>query len=389
MKLPSYITKLEKIEGIPEHELARLQDVTQTFAFRSNDYYLSLIDWNDPDDPIRRIIIPHPDELLMTGSLDASNEKLYTKAPGLEHKYEHTALLLVNDVCGGYCRFCFRKRLFMEDNDEICRDVTEGIEYIRKNPAINNVLLTGGDPLLLSTRKLGNIIARLREIEHVRVIRIGSKMPAFNPYRILNDPSLLEMLDTYSTYDSKIYIMCHFNHPRELTEPARRALHMIRKAGAVTVNQTPLLRGVNDSPAVLGELLDTLSFIGVPPYYVFQCRPTQGNRHLAIPVEEAYEIHERAKMLGSGLAKRSRLVMSHSLGKIEILGMTDEHIMFKFHRAANPKDKSYTVVFRRNPNAYWYDDYTDLIGDFTVGNPFQEMIPLDDQETLFLSFPPN
>lgn len=318
----------------------------------------------------------------MTGSLDASNEKLYTKVPGLEHKYEHTALLLVNDVCGGYCRFCFRKRLFMHIDDEIMRDVSPGLNYIREHEEINNVLLTGGDPLVLSTKKLGSIIASLREIDHVRVIRIGSKMPAFNPFRILDDPSLLEMLETYSTYDRKIYIMCHFNHPRELTEPAMKALHLLRKAGVITLNQTPLIRGVNDSPEVLGELLDTLSFIGVPPYYVFQCRPTQGNRHLAIPVEQAFEIHERAKMLGSGLAKRSRLVMSHSFGKIEVLGMTDDHIFFKFHRAANPIDKSYTVVFKRNPNATWYDDYTDMIFDFSVGNPFHDSFGIDDDEIM-------
>lgn len=370
MSYPKYVRRVEKIENLPAHEIPVLKKVAETFAFRSNEYYLSLIDWNDPDDPIRRIIIPHPGELAMAGSLDASNEKLYTKVPGLEHKYEHTALLLVNDVCGGYCRFCFRKRLFMHISDEIMRDVEPGLNYIRSHKAINNVLLTGGDPLILSTNKLESIVRSLREIDHVRVIRIGSKMPAFNPFRILDDPALLDMFDRYSTYDRKIYLMCHFNHPKELTEPAMKALHLLRKAGVVTVNQTPLIRGVNDSAQVLGELLDQLSFIGVPPYYVFQCRPTQGNSHLAVPVERAYAIHEQAKMLGSGLAKRSRLVMSHSLGKIEILGMTDEHIFFKFHRAANPHEKAYTVVFKRNPEAFWYDDYEEMEMDYSVTNPF-------------------
>ena len=385
MKQPKYVTKLENIPQLNQNEIESLKKVSETFAFRANDYYLSLIDWNDPDDPIRKIVIPDRSELAMTGQLDASNEKLYTKVPGLEHKYEHTAVLLVNDVCGAYCRFCFRKRLFMHIEDEIARDVTDGVEYIRNHPEINNVLLTGGDPLLLSTAKLEKIIAALREIDHVRIIRIGSKMTAFNPFRITEDPSLIEMFERYSTYDRKIYVMSHFNHPNELTDEAKKALHMLQRAGAITVNQTPLIKGVNDSPEVLGKLLDELSFIGVPPYYVFQCRPTQGNQHLAVPVEKAYEIHEQAKMMGSGLAKRSRLVMSHTLGKIEILGMTDEYILFRFHRAANPKDKSYTVVFHRNPNAYWYDDYTKMVLDANFDNPFHDIdIESDDELTLSL-----
>jgi len=363
MKYPKYITSLDRISHISEQERDNLREVCEKFAFRVNEYYLSLIDWNDPDDPIHRIVIPDRAELQMWGRLDASNEKHYTKAPGLEHKYEHTALLLVNDVCGSYCRFCFRKRLFMDYSDEVVRDISGGLEYIREHTELNNILLTGGDPLLMSTKKLEHIIRQLREIEHVQIVRIGSKMPAFNPFRILDDPSLLEMLERYSTYDKKIYLMAHFNHPRELTEPAMRAMHMLHKAGVVTVNQTPLIRGVNDSPEVLADLLDTLSFIGVPPYYVFQCRPTQGNHHLAVPVEQAYEIHEQAKMRGSGLSKRSRLIMSHSLGKIEVLGLTDEYIFFKFHRAAIPKDKSYTVMYYRNPDAYWYDDYEEMLVD--------------------------
>ncbi len=370
MKKNRYITTIDKVSGIPERERERIREVSKTFAFRANEYYLSLIDWEDPDDPIRRIIIPHSAELEQWGDLDPSGEKSYMKVPGLEHKYEHTAILLVNDVCGGFCRFCFRKRLFMRIEDEVMRDITPGIEYIRNHPELNNILVTGGDPLLLSTNKLARIIRALREIDHVRIIRIGSKIPAFDPFRILDDPPLLELLETNSTWDRKIYLMTHFNHPRELTEPAMKALHMVQRAGVITTNQTPLIHGVNDNPTVLGELLDRLSYIGVPPYYVFQCRPTQGNRHLAVPVERAFEIHEQAKMMGSGLAKRSRLVMSHRLGKIEVLGMSDEHVFFRFHRSANPLEKAYTAVYRRNPEAYWYDDYEDMLVDRTMENPF-------------------
>lgn len=198
-KNPRYCKKLSLISDIPEKELASLENVENKFAFRSNEYYLSLIDWDDPDDPIRRIVIPSPEELEDWGRLDASEEVDYTVAPGLQHKYDQTAVLLVSDQCGGFCRFCFRKRLFMEMGREMIKDISRDMEYIKKNPQITNVLITGGDPLFHSTKRLSRIISELREIDHIRIIRIGSKIPAYNPYRIINDPSLLEMIRTFST----------------------------------------------------------------------------------------------------------------------------------------------------------------------------------------------
>jgi len=365
---PKYFTKIESISSLKLEERARLQKVTKKFAFRTNEYYLPLIDWDDPTDPVRRIIIPDTKELEEWGKLDASDESMYTVAYGLEHKYRQTALLLVSDVCGGFCRFCFRKRLFLNGNDEVIRDTTEALDYIARHKEINNVLLTGGDPLLLSTRRLESIISKLRQMDHVQIIRIGSKIPAFNPYRILNDPSLLEMISTYSNSWKKLYIMTHFNHPNEITEPSVKAVSQLQRAGAIIANQTPLLRGVNDDPGVLAELLDKLSFIGVPPYYIFQGRPTLGNRHFAIPVEESLDIVERAKTVGSGLAKRARLVMSHSSGKIEIVGKTDNYVFFRYHRAADPKNKGRFFVYQSNPRAYWFDDYEQTIEEYTIPN---------------------
>ncbi len=371
MENPKYLTRLEQVPDLSEHERIQLGEVSRKFAFRSNEYYQSLIDWSDPADPIRRIVIPSMGELEEWGRLDASDEQAYTIVPGLEHKYEYTALLLLNDVCGAYCRFCFRKRLFMNENDEVVRDVTEGLKYISAHEELNNILLTGGDPLVMSTRKLEHIIRQLRKMEHINIIRIGSKIPAFNPFRILNDPSLLEMFEKYSTDKKKIYLMAHFNHPRELTDDAIRAMNLLQKAGVVTVNQTPLLRGINDDPAVLGELLNKLSYIGVPPYYVFVGRPTLGNKMYSIPLEESFEIFEKARMKCSGLAKRARLVMSHSSGKIEIAGKTDGHVFFRYHRAANPQEKARFMVFESNPHAYWFDDYDEVIAEYSIDNPFR------------------
>jgi KamA family protein len=363
---PRYLTRVDQLDALSPEEKSMAQKVEEKFAFRSNEYYLSLIDWNDPADPIRRIAVPDPMELEESGLLDPSRESNYTVAPGLQHKYRETALMLVSDMCGTFCRFCFRKRLFMDRGAEVTRDVAEEIEYIRHHPEITNVLLTGGDPLIMATSKLEPIVAAIREIEHVGIIRIGSKMPAFNPYRILDDPSLSEMIQKYSTPEKRIYIMAQFNHPRELTPQAVEALGILLAAGAIVVNQTPILRGVNDDPAVLAELFRKLSFIGVPPYYVFQCRPTLGNRMFQVPVEETYAIVEAAKALVSGLAKRARFVMSHATGKIEIAGLTDEYVFFKYHQAADPENIGKFIAFRRNPEALWFDDYTDPVVDVTI-----------------------
>lgn len=362
MNKPKYVTRLDRVEDLSASERRKLEPVVEKFVFRANDYYLNLIDWNDPDDPIRRLVIPDEAELNEWGRLDASYEELYTKAPGLEHKYRDTALLLCNDVCGAYCRFCFRKRLFMDGNDEVVKDVRPGLDYIRRHPEINNVLMTGGDPLILSTSRLEPIIAQLREIPHVKIIRLGSKMPAFNPHRIIHDASLHAMFRKYSTPEQgRIYVMCHFNHPRELTAEAREGLDVLQRNGVTTVNQTPMIRGVNDRVEVLRELFSELSFLGAPPYYVFHCRPTEGNESYSLPVEEGFRIFLEAQKRTSGLARRARYSMSHVTGKIEVLALTDEHIIFRYHRAATARNEGKTLVFKRNIEAQWFDDYPESV----------------------------
>jgi KamA family protein len=366
-----HLTKIEQLGQLSRTECADLKAVTDKFAFRSNDYYLSLIDWDDPDDPIRRLIIPGQQELDEWGRLDPSDEKTYCVMPGLEHKYNSTALLLVSNVCDGICRYCFRKRVFINPQSEYLRDVPAAMQYISRHEEITNVLLTGGDPLVLKPSKLENIIRQLREIEHVKIIRIGTKAPAFNPYRIVNEPGLLEMIDKYSTDHKRIYIMTHFIHQRELTDLAVKAVGLLQKAGAITANQMPLIRGVNDNPEVLAELLAKLSFIGAVPYYIFQCRPALGNKACTVPIEQGYEIVEWAKALVSGLAKRVRFVMSHSTGKVEIVGKSGGLVYFKYHRAAEDADSGRFLTLASNPGAYWLDDYVEMIEDYPVDLPYR------------------
>ncbi|MBN2140418.1 MAG: KamA family radical SAM protein [Desulfovibrionaceae bacterium] len=365
-RYPSFVSNVERLEGLGPEERREVKEVAEVFPFRANEYYLSLIDWDDPDDPIRRIVVPSPEELGEWGSLDASDEQSYTVLPGLQHKYGDTALFLVNDVCGAICRFCFRKRRFTRRTSHVRLFFDEAVRYIAGHREITNVLLTGGDPLLMTTRKLGEYIRRLREIEHVRIIRIGTKMPAFNPYRILDDPDLPEMIERYSLPGRKLYFMTHFNHPRELTRAAVSALDILSRAGAALCNQTPLLRGINDSPEVLGALFRKLSFAGVPPYYVFICRPTSGNKAFTVPVERAYDIFQTAIMDCSGLAKRARLAMSHSTGKIEVVGRDEENVYFRYHRSFDCVRSSDFMVFRSNPDALWFDDYAEQIAGLSL-----------------------
>ena len=349
--------------------------VTARFAFRANDYYLSLIDWDDPADPIRRLIIPHPDELEGRGRLDPSNEEAYTVLPGLEHKYYSTALLLVSNECEGICRYCFRKRVFIDPHKDLLKDIPAAMAYIAAHPEITNVLLTGGDPLTLTTRKLERVISELRKIDHVQIIRIGTRIPVFNPYRILDDPSLTEMISKYSLPDKRIYVMTHFCHPRELTDAAYAGLDKLLKAGAILTNQCPLIRGVNDDPDTLAILLRRLSFAGVVPYYLFQCRPALGNFAYTVPIEEGYAIFEAAKAKVSGLAKRMRFVMSHATGKIEILARTETKIFFKYHRAADPADSGKVMVCESKPSACWLDDYEEILRRYPAAMPYRTYGP--------------
>ncbi|MEN6574798.1 MAG: KamA family radical SAM protein [Phycisphaerales bacterium] len=372
---PRHVTRVDQIERLSEQEKSALGKVSQRFAFHSNDYYLSLIDWEDPNDPIRRAIVPDTGEMDDWGRLDPSDEKTYTIMPGVEHKYNYTVLLLVSDVCGGICRYCFRKRVFMGSQTERLRDVPAAMEYVASQPQVTNVLLTGGDPLALATPELADIVGRLRKIEHVQIIRIGSRMPAFNPYRIIRDPALLDMIGQYSTSRKKLYIMTHFIHPRELTDAAVEAISLLQRAGAITANQAPLIRGVNDDPQVLAELLRKLSFVGDAPYYIFQCRPAVGNRVYTVPIEEGYEIVEQAKAHISGLAKRVRYVMSHSTGKIEVLTVAGGQTYLKYHRAADDKDNGRVLVFKSDPNACWLDDYNETASDYPRTLPYRSLGP--------------
>lgn len=368
--MPHRVKFVKNLKEIPlsAEEKERLSKVSQKFPFFCTDYYLRLINFNDPLDPLRRVVVPDEAELEPWGGVDPSHEADYTVMEGMQHKYDSTVLVLASNKCAGLCRYCFRKRLFLTDEkrEERLRDLKALVEYLQGHPQVTNVIFSGGDALMLSTPRLRELISEVAKVPHVRFIRLGTRILSYWPERVLNDPELLELFKKYSLSERRLYVVTHFDHPREISPEAVWACHLLMKAGVHLLNQCPLIAGVNDDPEVLAELFRKLASIGVSPYYVFQCRPTVGNKPYAVPIERGYQIFEMARGRVSGVAKRARFVMSHARGKVEIAALTGEHVIFKFHRAARNQDTGKVLVYRRNPQAYWLDDYTEPVEEALI-----------------------
>jgi len=351
-----------QIDGLPAETARQLDAVAQRYAFRANDYYLGLIDWDAPADPIRRLVVPDMAELTPGGDLDASDEAANTVVQGVQHKYADTALVLAADTCAAYCRYCFRKRLFMRQSAETAHDLSAAYAYVAHHPEITDVLLTGGDPLVLPTATLAVIVRRFAAMPHVRTVRIGSKMPAFNPYRLLDDESLHDLIAEVTAAGTAIYLMAHFDHPRELTDLACNGVRAVQRAGAHVVNQCPLIRGINDDDEVLTELFEAATELGMPQYYLFQGRPTAGNAPYRVPLVRGWELFDAARRRCSGLSRRVRFAMSHASGKVEVVGLDSERMYLRYHRALDPEDESRLLVVRRDDGACWLDELVGMGG---------------------------
>lgn len=359
LELENNITTIEQLKEYTEltsRNERQLRKIIERHPMSVTRYYMSLIDWNDPKDPIRKMAIPSQEELNLLGSYDTSGERQNTKMPGLQHKYAQTALILTTNRCATYCRHCFRKRLVGLQSEEILSRFNDAANYIEKHEEINNVLMTGGDPLVLPTIVLREFLERLSSISHLDFLRFGSRVPVTSPDRILDDEGLLALFREHSVREKRIYVVTHFNHPREITQKAIDAVGSLIDAGVIVDNQTVLLKGVNDDPAVLAELLNKMVGIGVNPYYVFQCRPVKRVKsNFQVPLKRGYNIVEEAKKLLNGHSKRFKYVMSHRTGKIEIVGITEEEFYFKYHQA---KEKDIGRFFTRpmSESAGWLDD---------------------------------
>jgi lysine 2,3-aminomutase len=293
------VDELSRYIPLSSREKTRLQLVTRKYPLSITPYYLSLIDPNDAEDPVRKQAVPSISEITMgsMGSEDPLEEKRDSVVPGLVHRYPDRVLMVVTDICPMLCRHCTRKREWRHGGwVRSPVQIETMLDYIRHQEEVRDVIISGGDPLTLSTRYLEEIISRLRKIEHVEIIRIGTRFPVVLPQRI--DDELCAMLSKYSP----IWLNTHFNHVREITPEAAQACDRILRSGIPVNNQSVLLKGVNDTVEAQKKLCHGLLRIKVRPYYLFQCDEVQGTEHLRTPVEVGVKIIEGLRGHTSGLA---------------------------------------------------------------------------------------
>lgn len=347
-------SELQQALNLTDAEVQAIDKVADTYPMKIPEYYLKLIDPSDPLDPIRKMCVPELEGLSTKGSLDTSGESHNTKLPGLQHKYRQTALILSTNDCFMYCRHCFRRRLVGLPNDEVTKQLTEAVKYIEEHTEINNVLISGGDAMMNSNDRIFEYLERLTPIEHLDYIRFGTRAPVTFPMRISEDAELLEGLRRYNE-KKQLMVVTQFNHPREITPEAKKAVHELRVRGLTVCNQTVLLKGVNDDAQVLGELLKRLVSIGCRPYYVFQCRPVTGvENRFQLPLREGVKIVESAKALQSGMGKSFKYCMSHPTGKIEILGEAEDgRMLFKYHEAKDQSNCGKLMTLELPRDAGW------------------------------------
>ena len=276
-------------------DIERLKQAAENFEFRISPAMVDLI--REPGDPIWQQYVPTVQELeVEDGIIDSLAEDAHSPVPNITHRYPDRALFLVSPVCASYCRFCTRRRKVGDPEKIPMAQLESAFRYLEEHTEIRDVIMSGGDPLLLSDRRLDEICARLRAIPHLEIIRIGSRVPCHLPERIT--PELCAILKKYHPF----YINTHFNHPDELTPAAVKALGMLADAGIPLGCQTVLLKGVNDDPAVMKVLMQKLLTARVRPYYIYQCDQVAGAEHFRTTVEKGLEIIRALRGWTSGLA---------------------------------------------------------------------------------------
>jgi len=299
------VDELSRIINLTEDEKRDIHSCLEKFRMAITPYYSSLIDADNPDCPIRKQSVPSPRELCIQPCelQDPLGEERDSPVESIVHRYPDRVLFLLTRKCSMYCRHCTRRRLVGEEDFSISEKVLDNaIMYIQSNPAIRDVLLSGGDPFILSDSFLENVIQRLRAIPHVEIIRIGTRTPVVLPMRITN--SLLKMLKKHQP----IWINTHFNHPNEITPASMEACAKIVDAGIPLGNQSVLLKGVNDDVSVMKELLTKLVRNRIRPYYLYQCDVARGIGHFRTPVKKGIEIMKNLRGFISGYAVPSFVI---------------------------------------------------------------------------------
>lgn len=282
------VAEFEKIIPLTDSERAALS-ASNLFRVEITPYFISLIDPDDPDDPVRKQVVPTSAELVPFTSMmeDSLAEDQHSPVPGLVHRYPDRVLMLVTTQCATYCRYCTRSRIVGDPSATFSRAEFEmQIEYLKRTPQVRDVLLSGGDPLVLAPKILEEILSRLRELPHIEILRIGSRVPVFLPMRITDE--LTDMLQKYHPF----WMNIHVNHPNEITAELAEACDRLTRAGIPLGNQSVLLRGVNDNVHIQRELVHQLVRMRVRPYYLYQCDLVQGAGHFRTAVGKGIEIIE-------------------------------------------------------------------------------------------------
>jgi lysine 2,3-aminomutase len=291
--------QLQKMLKLSESERYVLEEVGTKLPLGVTPYYMSLISEADPCQPLRRTVIPTLDEIVTTPEEadDPLGEESQSPIPGLVHRYPDRVLLLISHFCSTYCRYCTRSRIMGREGLYAGRSrLNRALDYIRTTPSIRDVLLSGGDPFVLSDERLSWILLQIRRIPHVEIIRIGTKVPAVLPQRIT--PRLVRMLRKYHP----LWMSLHFVHPDECTEEAHRACGRLADGGIPLGSQTVLLKGVNDNVETMESLFHNLMKMRVRPYYLYQCDPISGSAHFRTSVEKGLEILQNLRGFTSGYA---------------------------------------------------------------------------------------
>lgn len=289
-QLKNRITTLDQLERymvLTPEERRGVAFAGKKLALAITPYFFNLIDRGDPECPIRKQVIPRESEMYVASEemLDSLGEDEHSPVPGLVHRYPDRVLFLVTDRCASYCRYCTRSRLVSNAQDyNFHPEYEQGLRYIESHPEVRDVLLSGGDPLLLSDKKLEHLLSRLRAIKHVEFIRIGSRIPVFLPQRIT--PALCDILKKYGP----IWMSIHVNHPKEATAELKDACERLSFAGVPLGNQSVLLAGVNDDPEVMKALVHRLLRMRVRPYYLYQMDLITGGSHFKVDVRKGLEI---------------------------------------------------------------------------------------------------
>ncbi len=322
-----------------------LQAAHETFPLLVPRRYLTLADIADPEDPILRMVLPSRQELIRAAgeSGDPLGEEEHTPVPRLVHRYPDRALLLVTDLCAVHCRFCTRKRLVARGREAALTDsgLDRILGYLRDHPEIREVVLSGGDPLVLPTGRLQKILTSVRKVPSVRVLRVGTRVPAVLPSRV--DAELVEALRAVRP----LYVVVHFDHPRELDSEAECALRRMGDAGLPLANQTVLLAGVNDDPDVLAELFGRLQELAVRPYYLHQLDFAAGTSHFRVPLKCAVGLVRELRRRLGGLAVPTLVVdLPGGAGKVPV---GQDHIVREVEGGFLVEDLSGRPVYYPSP----------------------------------------